>query len=360
MFSGSYHRDDVTFLLKPVRLEPTEVGEKERLIQSGRRHYSEMISRESLPSPQYLQVFHRALDQEKKRFARDLVVLAQHIANARPAAITLVSLARAGAPVGVLLARTLRRRLGRPASHYSVSIIRDRGIDVAALHHILNLHPVESVVFVDGWTGKGVIARELREAIRGFNERHRVSLDSGLYTVADLCGAAAFAASAADYLIPSSVLGATVSGLVSRSILNEAVVGPGDFHGCLFYEEYAAEDLSRWFVDRVYEEIERIEDPSPVGGVTPERQARMRVTSESLLAKMRERFGVRNINYVKPGLGEATRVLLRRVPECVLVRDPDLPEVAHVLILAREKNVPIVVDASLPYTAVAIIKELAG
>ena len=46
MFSGSYDPDDVTFLLKPVRLEPTAVAEKERLIQSGRRHYSEMISRE--------------------------------------------------------------------------------------------------------------------------------------------------------------------------------------------------------------------------------------------------------------------------------------------------------------------------
>ena len=40
-------------------------------------------------------------------------------------------------------------------------------------------------------------------------------------------GAAAFAASDEDYLIPSCVLGATVSGLVSRSILNDAVIGPG-------------------------------------------------------------------------------------------------------------------------------------
>ena len=75
---------------------------------------------------------------------------------------------------------------------------------------------------------------------------------------------------------------------------------------------------------------------------------------------MGRRFGIRSVNHIKPGLGEATRVLLRRVPQCVLVRDADAPEAAHLVLLAHEKNVPIVVDASLPYTAAAIIKELDG
>ena len=50
MFSGSYLPEDVTFLLKPVHLESTDLVEKEQLIQSGQRHYSEMITREKLPS----------------------------------------------------------------------------------------------------------------------------------------------------------------------------------------------------------------------------------------------------------------------------------------------------------------------
>src|SRR5688572_14290063 len=111
MFSGSYHPDDVTFLLKPVRLEPTEVAEKERLIQSGLRHYSEMISRERLPSSAYLRVFHQALARQNARFARDLLTLARHIDAIRPEGVTLVSLARAGTPIGVLVGRALRRLL---------------------------------------------------------------------------------------------------------------------------------------------------------------------------------------------------------------------------------------------------------
>jgi Tellurite-like stress resistance cysteine protease StiP/PELOTA RNA binding domain len=262
----------------------------------------------------------------------------------------------------VLLGRTLRRLLGRPACHYSVSIIRDRGIDEAALGHILDRHAAESIAFVDGWTGKGVIARELRGGIAAFNERTGFRVDAGLYTVADLCGAAAFASSGDDYLIPSSVLGATVSGLVSRSILNDAVIGPGDFHGCLYLTELAAADLSRWFVDEVYAEIERqaAAAPAPSGGVTPSQRARLRETSEAFLADMRRRFGVHNANHVKPGIGEATRVLLRRVPDRLLLRDHRGADVAHLLVLAQEKNTPVIVDRRLPYTAAALIKEIDG
>ncbi len=360
MFSGSYHPDDVTFLLKPVRLAPTDVAEKERLIQSGRRHYSEMISAERLPSAAYLAVFHRALGRVKARLARDVLALAARLAG-RPGGVTLVSLARAGTPVGVLLARTLRGVFGRPAEHYSVSIIRDRGIDEVALGHVLDRHPAGSVAFVDGWTGKGVIARELAAAVAGFNTRTGAGLDPGLYALADLCGAAAVAATADDYLIPSAVLGATVSGLVSRSVLNADVVGPGDFHGCLYYEEFAPHDLSRWFVDEVSAEVTRqAASPPPPAPDDPDRADRLKRTSAAFMAAARDRYGVRDPNHVKPGLGEATRVLLRRIPDRVIVRDPHAPDVEHLLVLAREKGVPTDTDPHLPYAAAALIKELDG
>jgi hypothetical protein len=359
MFSGSYDPSDVCFLLKPVRLAPTDVAEKERWIQSGQRHYSEMISREPLPSPPYLRIFHEGLAREKERFARDLLHLAAHLAEMRRGPITLVSLARAGTPVGVLLSRALRL-MGRGVHHYSISIIRDRGIDEVALQTVLRSHAAESVVFVDGWTGKGVIAAELGQAIADFNARHRVGLDAGLYVVADLCGAAAFTASTDDYLIPSCVLGATISGLVSRSILNNTVIGPGDFHGCIYYEELTANDLSRWFVDQVFGEIQR---QAQVGGWQRSpavERAELRRRSGAFLAEVERRLGVRDRHHIKPGLGEATRVLLRRVPDCLLLREPAAPEVAHLVVLAAEKGVRVVVEPALPYAAAAVIKELDG
>ena len=44
--SGSYAADDVHFLLRAMQIEVTDVQEKERLIQTQQRHYSEMISQE--------------------------------------------------------------------------------------------------------------------------------------------------------------------------------------------------------------------------------------------------------------------------------------------------------------------------
>ena len=50
--------------------------------------------------------------------------------------------------------------------------------------------------------------------------------------------------------------------------------------------------------------------------------------------QIRERYGIESVNFVKPGVGEATRVLLRRVPWKILVREPDHPDHEHLRLLA--------------------------
>ena len=51
---------------------------------------------------------------------------------------------------------------------YTISIIRGRGIDQNAIRYILSRHEGKDLQFVDGWTGKGVIYRELRKEISRF------------------------------------------------------------------------------------------------------------------------------------------------------------------------------------------------
>nr|WP_315219752.1 cysteine protease StiP family protein [uncultured Duganella sp.] len=382
-FSGSYHGDDVRFLLKPLALASfVDVPDKERLIQSGQRHYSEMLSRESLPSPRYLDVFGQACTANLERMARDCVTLAGLIARRRAGPVTLVSLARAGTPVGVVLKRLLGGVFGREVAHYSLSIIRDRGIDQVALEYILAQgHAPESIVFIDGWTGKGVIAAELHASMAVFNARHRCAIDSGLYVLSDLAGVAARAAGHDDYLIPSSILNATVSGLVSRSILNDEI-GPDDFHGCVYYAEFEPQDQSRVFADRLVElarqwaegpaAIDAVIGPAgaPAGATTAPDSATIEAATEAARATaaqvsrdyMETAMRVHAIadrNLIKPGLGEATRVLLRRSPDRLIVRDAASADVAHLLVLAREKDVPVQLDPELPYQAVSIIRSIA-
>jgi hypothetical protein len=288
--------------------------------------------------------------------ARDCLMLAALIAARRSGPITLVSLVRAGTPVGVILKHLLSRGMARQAVHYSVSIVRDRGIDEVALRHILDQgHAPQSIVFIDGWTGKGVISRVLELAVCGFNQRHQVAIDPGLYVLSDLAGTAACAASSADYLIPSSILNATVSGLVSRSVLNDSI-GPGDFHGCVYYDQFEAHDQSREFADGLIAEglanagRHGLPAPTPING------ARAAAISAAFLLATMAQHGITDVNLVKPGIGEATRVLLRRVPRLLILRDPHAPDVAHLKVLAAEKSVPLIVDAGLPYQAVSLIE----
>ncbi|MFA7242618.1 MAG: cysteine protease StiP family protein [Sulfuricellaceae bacterium] len=356
-FCGSYRHDDVNFLLKRLPPQPfVDIAQKEKLIQSGARHYSEMLSPESLPSPRYLKLFKDACVANRQQMARDCLLLAALIAARRSGPIALVSLVRAGTPVGVILKHLLHRVMGRQATHYSVSIIRDRGIDEVALRYILDQgHAPESLTFIDGWTGKGVISRVLEQAVSAFNQRNEVAIDSGLYVLSDLAGTATCAASSADYLIPSSILNATVSGLVSRSVLNESI-GTGDFHGCVYYNAFEPHDLSRAFADGLIADGERQAKCDGIPKAKPiDRQAVATVSAEFLHTTMAQ-HGIVDVNLVKPGIGEATRVLLRRAPRLLILRNPDALDVAHLKLLATEKSVPLIKDADLPYQAVSLIR----
>ncbi len=355
-FSGSYRSGEVEFLLTRLQAQEfTSVLEKERLIQSGLRHYSQMLSPESVPSARYMAVFEDACRANNARMAQDCLRLAGLIAARRAGDITLVSLARAGTPVGVVVARLLREVFGRQAVHYSVSIVRDRGLDCAALRHILDQgHPPGSIVFVDGWTGKGVIARELAMSVSAFNAAQGTAIDGGLHVLSDLAGAAACAASGEDYLIPSSILNATVSGLVSRTVLDERI-GPHDFHGCVYYGEYAEHDQSQRFADALVAlAVAQAAAGLPVADALDARLAGER--SRAYLARAMAGYGIADVNLIKPGIGEATRVLLRRVPRLLVLRQPGAADVAHLEVLAEEKQVPVEIDPLLPYHAVSLIR----
>lgn len=352
-FHGSYRPEQAEILLKPIALTPiADTAEKEALIQSGQKHYSEMLSPEYPPSAQYLALFHHALAQNRARMAHDCLQLAALIAARHGTPPVLVSLARAGTPVGVILRHILSRHYQSPVKHYSISIIRDRGIDENALRHILRDHPAQSLVFIDGWTGKGVISRELTRFVQAFNARARTCISPDLYVLSDLAGTAACAASCDDYLIPSAILNATVSGLISRSILN-GQIGADDFHGCVFYENLLAHDLSQAFADSITALTDQHAALPAAQAADTQRAAHI---STQYIAHAKARFGITNENLIKPGIGEATRVLLRRQPECLILRAADHPDTAHLRRLAVEKSVPIHLDPDLPYHAVSLIR----
>lgn len=352
-FSGSYQPGDVEFLLTPVEIDMTPVDQKEQLIQSGARHYSEMLSQEPEPTRWHLELFSRALDAGAGRLAKEVTMLAQTLAQQfGDTPIVLASLVRAGVPLGVMLQQALRA-MGRESYHYGISIIRDRGIDQAALEIIEARHGTAGIVFVDGWTGKGAITGEL---IRSLEHRPGYPAQPRLVVLADPCGRAWLSASDDDWLIPFGIMGAPVSGLISRSLWSEA-----GLHGCVQCDHLAQYDCSQQLVNTVAEYACSLDVSAlPACLQDPQHQQQRVAQSEAVIAMLAARYQVNSINRIKPGIAEATRAVLRRVPDQVLVRSVDDPDVALLVYLAQQKGLTITeAGADLgQYRAVTIIKKV--
>lgn len=350
---SSYAPDDVGWLLQDlsdVQLEaPTE--EREEAVQSGGAHYAESLPVEYQPSAQYQQLFTSALETSAARIARAVGTVTETVLAERSPRPVLVSLARAGTPVGVLMRRWAQRRHGLDLPHYAVSIVRGRGIDANALRWLAAHHDPADVVFVDGWTGKGAITRELAQALAefdGFNPEIAVLADPG--------GCVRTYGTREDFLVPSACLNSTVSGLISRTVLRSDLVGPYDFHGAKHYRELAETDVSGYFVDTVAARFDEVTDA--VDAEVKELLAADRApTWEGWAAveRISEQYGIHDVNLVKPGVGETTRVLLRRVPWKILAQRDAGADLDHVRLLAEQRGVPVEEVDGLPYSCVGLI-----
>ena len=344
----TYKKEDVELLLKDITglVKPQSTQEREQLIQQG-RHYCEMLPIEYSPSESYMEAYETALKVFADSTSEAVGVLADKIMEEKGRSVVLVSLARAGTPVGILLKRYLRWKYGITVPHYSISIIRGRGIDQNAMRYLLCRYRPEDMLFVDGWIGKGAILSELRKAVADFP-----GVSPELAVLADPANVTKLCGTHEDILIPSSCLNCTVSGLVSRTFLRDDIIGETDFHGAVYYGELEAQDLSYAFISEIQSRFQKEYSQKDTGDSGQGLDEVLRIGRE---------FKIEDVNLIKPGIGETTRVLLRRVPWKVLVHEKYMGDKAleHILRLAKEKNVPVQTYPLKNYKACGIIKKLA-
>ena len=346
MFS-TYKEDDVTILLKDISglVEPQSTEEREKEIQNG-RHYCEMLPIEYEPSEAYEVAFEDALRRYSSITAFAVSSVAQKIWKKKKEKVVLVSLARAGTPIGILIKRYIRLKYGVNVPHYTISIIRGRGIDRNAIRYIIAKHNGKDIQFVDGWTGKGAIQKELSKAVVEFTD-----VDSGLAVLSDPAKIAAISGTNDDFLIASSCLNSTVSGLLSRTFLRSDIIGKDDYHGTVFYKDLISKDVTYHFIEAVEKEfiMDDIEDD-------------LAYEEDSAIEEVKtiaENYNINDINLVKPSIGEATRVLLRRLPWKMLVNSlNDEEHLGHLYQLAGEKGVEVVEYPLKHYRACGIIQSL--
>ncbi len=328
-------------------MEPQSTEEREKEIQSG-RHYCEMLPIEYEPSEAYERAFEDALNRYSTITAQAVASVAQKIWETKGKNVAVVSLARAGTPIGILIKRYIREKYGVVIDHYTISIIRGRGIDKNALNYILSIHSGKDIQFVDGWTGKGAIQNELNKAMKDYpGVDPKLAVLSDPANITNICG------THDDFLIASSCLNSTVSGLLSRTFLRDDIIGPDDYHGAVFYHELKERDLTYHFIESVQEKFVM----DDLKGDTDEKADISAIEEVKQIANI---YDVKDINLIKPSIGEATRVLLRRLPWKMLVQSlNDEEHLGHLYQLAKEKGVEVVEYPLKHYRACGIIKSLA-
>lgn len=349
MFS-TYKSEDVTILLKDISgmVEPLPTKVREKLIQSG-VHYSEMLPLEYEPSPAYLDAYKRAVDLYSVQTARAVATVAGKIYAEKSKDVVLVSLARAGTPIGILLKRYMKSFYGLDVPHYTISIIRGKGIDQNAMRTILKKHPPKAIQFVDGWTGKGAIQNQLNEAMVDYP-----NVDPSLAVLSDPAHVAGKCGTHNDFLIASSLLNSTVSGLLSRTFYRSDIIGPDDYHGAAFYSNLMDQDLTYHFISSV----EKRFDSTP--WLPEEERDGEHGSGIAEVREIAEKYSIDDLNLIKPSIGEATRVLLRRMPWKMLVHSlEDHEYLGHLYQLASEKGVEVEEYPLKNYRACGIIKKLA-
>lgn len=346
---GSY-KSDCIFLLKDLtgKLKEISVEEKEELISKG-ISYSNFISKEEIPNKDIEKLFLSMMDELSEDIASYIAMLSEKIYEDKAQKLVLVSLARAGSPYGILIKRYLKIKYNLDIKHYSISIIRGKGIDFNAFKYILNENKNMNIQFVDGWTGKGSIITELERSVNLFNSENGTSIDSSLAVIADPAKLCRIYGTREDIAVPNSVLNSTVSGLISRTVLNDKFIGKDDFHGAINIDYLSYCDYSNLYVDKITGHLKKIELEHKLKPVELD-------YAKKVVDDIRNLYDVKDINKIKLSVGEASRVLLRRKAKVLLLKDLEDKNVTALKLLAKIKNVEIKEYKESDYRAIAIIQ----
>lgn len=341
----SLRKEDGIVLLKDItgKVQPMPSTEREKYIRNG-VHYCELLPAEYEPSSEYLELYNLGLNQWSKATAQAVASVAEQIYSKKGKNAVIVSLARAGTPIGALIVRYIRKKYNVALAHYSISIIRGKGIDKNAMEYIIFRHGAQNIQFVDGWTGKGAINKQLREALADY----LYVVDNSLAVLADPAGVCEVCGTHDDIFIPCSCLNSVVSGLFSRTFLRSDLIGDFDFHGAAYFSELAPNDRTYEFINKIEAEFDITADVQSL----PQCEYGAGLDE---VRKIADEYNITDINLVKPSIGETTRVLLRRIPEVILLKEKGSPMTAHIEELAKEKGVRVIEYPLKHYRAVGII-----
>lgn len=336
---SSYNENDVILLLNDMtgKVTPVSQEERKRRVENG-EYVRSIIIEEYEVSKEYTDIVNSNMEEYLEEMARTVGVLAERLYQVKGEKLVLVDIARAGIPIGILLKRYLKMYHNVNIPHYSISLVK--GLDKAAMKYIMNNHDKSGIQFVDGWTGKGTVAKEIRKSV----EEDFPGVDPSLAVLSDCINVAKYVGTREDIYIPHSPLNAAVTGLVSITVLNEEFENPTGFHSAIYLENLEKDDQSAEYIERVVAKFSK-QEVIEVGDNPLIDDTEIDKIASTLNKDKKE---------LNPGINEAARAVLRRTLEKLVVSDVNDKDLKVLIKLAESKNVPVVEMDLNGYKAVSV------
>lgn len=189
----------------------------------------------SIPSPEpnldedFWQLLLSKLGNEKIQLAATRLAAAIITTAPDPSKLLFVAILRAGVPIADWLCRLLPGSIA-----VAISLFVGLGIDKVALKKVRSHYPDRQIIFVDGWTGKGGVARELS------SQGQRSGKIGPLAVLIDPWGWADFSGAVEDIFCPT----ACFTGVATLGFSRTFYVDDGSlFAAYLFPEAYCRPQL---------------------------------------------------------------------------------------------------------------------
>ena len=322
---STFKSEDVEFLLTDMtgKIEPITLEEKKKRVEQGEYDRS-ILTKEFPVTKEYLDICLEWTPIYAKQTAIAVGNLAEQLYKIKNKNLVLVSILRAGTNVGILVKRYLKNKYKINIPHYSMSLIKE--LDSNSMNYLLSKHRPEDIQFIDGWTGKGTVTKQLLASAKKYE-----GVDPSLAVLSDSINIAKYCGIREDIAIPQSPFNACITGLVSMPIHNNPFVGKENFDGAIYLEELEEMDVSQKYLDLVEKEFDY---SCNANGYTDN------IEKVEEITKIAKDYNV-NLSQLNPGINEAARAILRRKVAKLLVKNKNDFQVKEIIELAKLKNIEI-------------------
>lgn len=351
MLKSTFNDDDVKILLSAINkklvLEGNNLDNKNQ-----QSHYCDFIPREYPLSNEYLRMFDRILDSTKKQMAIYIGILARKILSEYENPV-IVSLLRAGTIIGILLKRYIKVIFNEDVQHYSIGMSRGKGIDFCALNYIKKTNSTSTIIFVDGWIGKGTTKNELAKSLKTFNYLYNENVKPIIAVINDIKKCSDFCVTNEDILIPTSLVNSQGCGLISRITQNDNLIPKNSYNGAIVFDELKNQDKTYQIIDSISYYFGKCE----IDILNHNYLNNCEDLDVDFLVK---KYDIKNVNGLKVGINETIRIILKKKIDFVVVRDKRDPLLEPILYLCLSNNFDVLEDTDLKCRAIGVIRNSKG